>query len=577
MQEKSGDPRPEPAPVAAGGAEPTIVKPQGSSRVLAPGVVLGHTYVVEELLARGGMGEVYRARHLELGTKHAIKVILPSLSGDPKMVQLLVEEARKLARVRHDAIVGYEGLFRDEGDLRYLVMEFVDGESLTAILARRRLEPEEVLRLRDRLAAGLATAHENGVIHRDISPDNIILPGNDVGRAKVVDFGIAKSAMPGDRTLIGSDFAGKYSFVSPEQAGLNGGQVDARSDIYSLGLVLAAAALGRKLDMGSSPSTVIAARQSVPDLAEIPASLRPLIASMLAPRPEDRPSSMRALLPAAALSRTPPHQQPERESPKRKAALLAGLAVLAGALVLGVFLYRGTIWPPPVATVRAALANAAAGYRCAQLETAFASDRSARVSGHLPTSADIARLRAAVASIPGIRKVAFNVTLMARPYCEVVHLLQPLLGRQLKEGAAIALSTKAAYSGDRLGLAVRVPRFDSYLYIDYYSAEGEVLHLLPSDRDLFNLRPARNRFLLGKPPLKTCWNLGGSTGEQLVTLIAARKPLFSMRRPQTESAGDYLKSLKGALARQQEASAATLFFDLKKAPYSNPGAACPVS
>ena len=575
MQEKIGDPQPQPAAVAAGGVEPTIVKRPGSGRVLAPGVVLGHTYVVEELLARGGMGEVYRARHLELGTRHAIKVILPSLSSDPKMVQLLVEEARKLARVRHDAIVGYEGLFREEGDLRYLVMEFVDGESLTAILARRRLEPEEVLRLRDRLAAGLAAAHEKGVIHRDISPDNIILPGGEVDRAKVIDFGIAKSARPGDPTLIGSDFAGKYSFVSPEQAGLYGGQVDGRSDIYSLGLVLAAAALGRKLDMGSSPSTVIAARQSIPDLSEIPLSLRPLIASLLAPRPQDRPPSMRALLPAPTqYGERPP---PERGSPKRKAALLAGLAVLALALIVAVFFFRGAIWPPSAAGVRAALANATSGYRCARLDTTLAADRSARVSGHLPTSADLERLRAAVMGIPGIGTVAFDVRLMAWPYCQVVDLLQPLSSRQRKDGARIALATKAAYSGERLALAVRVPRFDSFLYIDYYDIKGEVLHLLPNDRDRFNLRPARNRFLLGKPPLKTCWNLGGSTGEQLVTFIAVQKPLFRTRRPQTESVRDYLESLKTALSRQREASAVTLFFDLKKAPYPNPAAACPAA
>src|ERR1051326_2901772 len=182
-----------PPPRPPAGDEQTI----GTRAVLREGTVLGNTYVIEQLLARGGMGEVYRARHVELGTLHAIKLILPSLANDPVILQLLIEEARKLSRIRHDAIVSYEGLFRGEGNLRYLVMGFIGGESLTTVLERRQLEPHEVLRLRNRIAQGLAAAHEKGIIHRDVSPDNILLPGGNVDRAKLIDFGIAKSSIPG--------------------------------------------------------------------------------------------------------------------------------------------------------------------------------------------------------------------------------------------------------------------------------------------------------------------------------------------------------------------------------------------
>jgi serine/threonine protein kinase len=224
--------------------------------------------------------------------------MLPSLAEDPKIVQLFREEARKLGRIRNDAVVDYQGFFRDERGLRYLVTEFVHGERLADVLFRRRLEPDEVLRLRDRLGLGLAAAHEMGIVHRDVSPENILLPEGRVDRAKLIGFGIAKSTDPTALTMIDSDFAGKYSYISPEQVGLFGGRVDLRSDIYSLGLVLAAAAIGfgRKLDMGNSAPTVIAARQRDPDLTEVPASLRPVIAPMLEPRPDDRPPSLRALL-----------------------------------------------------------------------------------------------------------------------------------------------------------------------------------------------------------------------------------------------------------------------------------------
>src|SRR6185437_4317042 len=111
----------------------------------------------------------------------------------------------------------------------------------------------------------------------------------------IIDFGIAKSADPGDRTVIGQDFAGKYSYVSPEQLGAYGGAVDGRSDIYSLALVLVAAARGRPLDMGSSPISVVEKRQSVPDLGDIPEELRDEIRPMLEPDPARRPQSMREL------------------------------------------------------------------------------------------------------------------------------------------------------------------------------------------------------------------------------------------------------------------------------------------
>jgi serine/threonine protein kinase len=299
---------PQPAAIAAGepadatpsstigssASKPTAIAPSLAS--IAPGALLGHTYEIEDLLARGGMGEVYRARHTELGSLHAIKVILPQLASEARFISLFQEEARKLRRVRDDAVVGYEGLFLDENGLRYLVMEFVDGPSLAQVIAERPLDSTALLQLRDRVARGLAAAHEKGIYHRDISPDNIILVGNRADQAKIIDFGIAKSTEPGDRTVVGQDFAGKYSYVSPEQLGLYGGTVDGRSDIYSLGLVLAAAVIGRPLPMGNSPISVIEARQRVPDLSAVPAELRSAIAPLLEPNPDDRPQSMRELI-----------------------------------------------------------------------------------------------------------------------------------------------------------------------------------------------------------------------------------------------------------------------------------------
>jgi hypothetical protein len=422
-----------------------------------------------------------------------------------------------------------------------------------------------VLRLRDRLALGLAAAHELGIVHRDVSPENILLPDGNIDRAKLIDFGIAKSTDPAGLTIIGSDFAGKYSYVSPEQVGLFGGRIDLRSDIYSLGLVLTAAAIGfgRKLDMGNSAPTMIAARQRVPDLSEVPASLRGVIAPMLEPRPDDRPPSMRALLSAPRSQTLPP--------PKRRLALWAAstAAVLLASLISALIVVREAIPPPSIEEVRTQLAAATSEYRCASLDYSVLPDRSARLSGFARTQGDIERLRSTVDKIGGIRKLVFDVGLRIWPYCEAVALLQPVVNRTPAPAPSLALVPPGtgAHIGDALVLDVRAPNFDGYIYVDYFSGvEGDVLHLFPNTLDPQIIRrPARNPLTLGKPPFKRCWTLGGSTGEQLITVVAATQPLFRDQRPEQENARDYLPSLSDVIKKLPESSssaAASLFFQL---------------
>ncbi len=571
--------RPPPAASASGG-EPTIIRPRARSTVLEPGDLLGHTYVIESLLAKGGMGEVYRARHRELATEHAVKVIRPELANDPKMVQLLIEEARKLGRLRDDAIVDYEGFFRDEQELPYLVMEFVEGESLSTILGRRRLEPAEALRLRDRLAQGLAAAHDKGIVHRDLSPENIILPGGDVDRAKLIDFGIAKLGDAGDGTLIGGAFAGKYSYVSPEQAGLFGGRVDFRSDIYSLGLVLASAALGfgKKLDMGSSPSSVIAARQRVPDLSALPASLRPVIAPMLEPRPENRPASMRALIGVGRPPPPAPDAPDQGRKPSRAARLaLIGTAVVAVAALAAVAVYFHP-WSPAVSRkqLQAEIAAVVSQYHCAALDYTVGADRAVGLSGFAATPGDLEKLRREVAGLRGVGRVNFGVALRVWPYCEVAALLDPIIQGAAGHppGLALASGGNEAFVGERLALDARMADFDGYAYIDYFDAEGDVLHLMPNERERLNFKPKRNPIVFLP---RNCWTLGGAAGEQLVTMIASTKQLFPQDRPEIEKASEYLSALSEALGKAPAGSrgAAMLFFNLSDAPAGSRPGGCP--
>ena len=242
------------------------------------GTRLNGIYEIDHLIAKGGMGEVYKGHAIETGDSVAIKMIRTDLAESADALGLFRKEAAALHNLHHEAIVRYF-VFTIDPVLGnpYLAMDFVDGQSLGERIKEGPLSNDELDILRKRIAGGFQAAHELGIIHRDVSPDNIILPSGNISRAKIIDFGIARSTAAGSATIIGSGFAGKYKYASPEQLGMQGGDVNARSDIYSFGLVLAEAATGSALDMSGTQVEIIAKRQRVPDLTAVNARLRPLI------------------------------------------------------------------------------------------------------------------------------------------------------------------------------------------------------------------------------------------------------------------------------------------------------------
>jgi serine/threonine protein kinase len=276
---------------------------------ITPGTLLLGTYTVDRALDAGGMANTYLTHHKELNnTKHVIKVIkaeftssladafdLTHSDAGNRSIALLKHEAEALLSIHHDAVVGYQGFQKDNVYGHCLIMEYVEGPSLKEYLKQKPLTIPQFWQLRNRLAGGLAAAHAKGIFHRDISPDNVILPDGKIEEAKLIDFGIAKSHTPSsDGTVFGGVFVGKYAYAAPEQ--FEGGTVGAYSDLYSLGLVLAEAIIGKRLDMGSSEESAKNARRSVPDLSRIPAVLRSQFKAMLQPKASARPQSMSALL-----------------------------------------------------------------------------------------------------------------------------------------------------------------------------------------------------------------------------------------------------------------------------------------
>jgi serine/threonine-protein kinase len=266
-----------------------------SDHLLPPGTRLNNLYEIVEHIADGGIGTVYRARDIESGDPVAIKVLLATFAKDAMILDLFKREAKILRKLKHDALTQYF-VFAKEPDLGiyYLAMEFVEGPSLSTRLESGPLEPEAVYRLLKRLASALQAVHDREVIHRDLSPDNIILQNGDVGQAKIIDFGISR-ANTGGPTIIGDGFAGKVNYVSPEQVGIFDGKVTQRSDVYSLGLVIAEALTGKQIDMGGSQAQIVEKRRMIPPLEGIDNRFRPLLEAMLQPDPANRPSSMSAI------------------------------------------------------------------------------------------------------------------------------------------------------------------------------------------------------------------------------------------------------------------------------------------
>jgi serine/threonine protein kinase len=296
------------------GARPAHVT---SSPIQIPsGTVLIGTYEIVAHINTGGMGEVYRGVNIHNGEAVAIKIVLPALAHDEKILSLFQKESTVLRRISHDAIVRYEVFTIDPEIARpCLVMEYVEGVPLGDRMESDPLSEAEVMTLLRRLADGLEVAHRAGVVHRDLSPDNVILREGRVENAKIIDFGIAKETTPGGRTLIGGQFAGKPGYVAPEQLGLYNGHVTGQADIYSLALLAAAAALGRPIDMGDNPAEAVRARMSVPDLSGLPERLAELLGWMLQPDPADRPADMAAVLAALTPTSLPPGSWPPGTNP----------------------------------------------------------------------------------------------------------------------------------------------------------------------------------------------------------------------------------------------------------------------
>src|SRR5215470_8062306 len=273
------------------------------------GLVVGSYRILHEL-SSGGMGTVFRAEHVLLGRPAAVKLLRRDLSTSPALVQRLFNEARAVTACKHPGIVElYDFGYTDDGHA-FLVMEYLEGESLGHRLARLRLAELEAAAIAQGIASALKAAHRVGVIHRDLKPDNVfIVPDPDGGadRTKVLDFGIAKLGNgptgASHNTQTGA-LIGTPLYMAPEQARA-AGAIDHRADLYSLGCILYHMLVGRPPFLAAGAGEVIAlqlfeAPQPPSQLVAVSPVVEHIVLRLLDKEPANRFDSAGELLAALA-------------------------------------------------------------------------------------------------------------------------------------------------------------------------------------------------------------------------------------------------------------------------------------
>jgi tetratricopeptide (TPR) repeat protein/predicted Ser/Thr protein kinase len=284
-------------------ARPVRTPPQARARIpdsleaLQPGHVLGGRYEILGLLGQGGMGAVYKARDREVDREVALKVIRPELANHPEIMQRFKQELILSRQVTHKNVVRIFDLGEAEG-AKFISMEYIDGRDLKSIVRERgKLPPNEAVGIIEQICQGLEAAHAEGVIHRDLKPQNILLDKH--GRVAVMDFGIARSRECEGLTQTGA-VLGTPEYMSPEQA--KGEEIDSRSDLFSLGIIFYELLTGKSPFLAATPAASMMKRIREPAVPPIkldpgiPKFVNDIVARCLEIDPQRRYGSAREIV-----------------------------------------------------------------------------------------------------------------------------------------------------------------------------------------------------------------------------------------------------------------------------------------
>lgn len=276
------------------------------------GRLLDGRYQVEARVASGGMATVYTARDTRLDRVIALKVMHGNLAEDDTFVSRFIREARSAAGLSHPNVVAVYDQGEDDGTV-YLTMEYVQGRTLRQVLQERgRLRQREALEVAERVLAALAAAHNAGLVHRDVKPENVLI--SDDGRVKVADFGLARAVAASPHTKTTGILIGTVAYLAPEQ--VEHGTADARSDVYAAGILLYEMLVGHVPFRAETPIAVAykhVHEDVPPPSSEVPVDPRVdrLVAYAADRDPDARPADARELLTeVTAVRRQLPDDEP---------------------------------------------------------------------------------------------------------------------------------------------------------------------------------------------------------------------------------------------------------------------------
>ena len=567
------------------GAEPERMKGVGET--------LNGRFVLEECIGFGGMGTVYKAldlRKLEASDRNpyiAIKVLNVQFRGHPKSLIALQREARKAQALAHPNIVSVYDFDRD-GPMVYLTMEYLQGKPLSQVLRApgfTGLPYAQVVPIVTGMGNALAYAHGRGFVHCDFKPGNVIV--TDAGLVKVIDFGIArvfqKTEEDVDVTVFdpGSLGALTPAYASPEM--LERRDPDPRDDIYALACITYELLTGRHPFNRLSSQQARGAGMKPQRPAELGrAQWQALKCALALERDERTPTvakflgdfgagglKSRAGLVAASsaavlaigalgagawyfLAREPQSVAASAPEPAAQAPADPAAAVPAPALSA----------PPPVAPPAAAAVSAAlARIPCSAL-AGVVRDATVQVQGVVSQAVGAAGVKAPLLAMAGVTTVELDVREVDPAMCPVISAFAPywLAHRQAGRGAALRLAGTTSPAdavlreGDSLMVDVTTPGAASFMTVDAYLPDANVIHLLPNALALDNRAPPDHRATIGRPG---DWQIGRSSGSSLVVvLLTTPAPLFGTLRRESEPASDYLAQVASSLEQIRARSGA---------------------
>jgi predicted Ser/Thr protein kinase len=304
----------------------------GSGEPPPPGTRLANRFRLERVLGRGAMGQVYEAFDEHLKVPVALKLLVPELRSEPSFLKDMQREVQVARKITHPNVCRVYDLGSD-GEVSFISMELIDGETLEKLLAKRRLPRAEVAQILEQVCAALEAAHQEGVVHRDLKPGNIMIDAG--GKVTVMDFGLARDLQ--GAASVRSGPIGTPAYWAPEQA--RGDETTFRTDLYAVGVVAYELFVGQRL-----PHVV----QEGQALEEIPHGYQSVVRTCLQLKPERRFGSATALKRALVSARLAPE---EAHPPALRRRFVMGLGVATGFLVAALVLRLSERGRPPTAVV----------------------------------------------------------------------------------------------------------------------------------------------------------------------------------------------------------------------------------